>query len=59
MKIKKISIIALWTIIALSIIFMCIFTETQDKISYLDRFFIGMTSLLLASGCAITYIVYE
>lgn len=59
MKIKKISIIALWTIIALSIIFMCIFTEMQDKISYLDRFFIGMTSLLLASGCAITYIVYE
>lgn len=59
MKIKKISIIALWTVIALSIIFMCIFTEMQDKISYLDRFFIGMTSLLLASGCAITYIVYE
>jgi len=59
MKIKKVSIIALWTVIALSIIFMCIFTEMQDKISYLDRFFIGMTSLLLASGCAITYIVYE
>ena len=59
MKIKKISIIALWTVIAISITFMCIFTEMQDKISYLDRFFIGISSLLLASGCAITYIVYE
>ena len=59
MKIKKISIITLWTVIAISITFMCIFTEMQDKISYLDRFFIGISSLLLASGCAITYIVYE
>lgn len=59
MKIKKFSVIALWTLIALSIIAMCILTESQDKISYLDRFFIGMSSLMLASGCAITYIVYE
>lgn len=59
MKIKKISVIAIWAIIAICIVGMCIITETQDKISYLDRFFIGSTSLLLASGCAITYIIYE
>jgi len=59
MKIKKFSIIAIWTIITVCIVAMCIITESQDKISYLDRFFIGATSLLLASGCATTYIIHE
>ena len=59
MKIKKISLIAVWSLIAAFIVFLCIVTEMQDKVSYLDRFFLGMTSILLGGGCAITYILHE
>ena len=59
MKIKKITLIAVWSLIALFVIFICFITEMQDKASYMDRFFLGMTSLLLAGGCAITYILHE
>ena len=59
MKIKKITLITVLSLIALFILFMCFITEMQDKVSYMDRFFLGMTSLLLAGGCAITYILHE
>lgn len=59
MKIKKSLLIAIWSIIAITIITMSVFTHTHESVSYVDRFFIGITSLLLASGSAITYIVFE
>ena len=59
MKIQKITVIAMWSVIILLISFLFCITAMQASSSFFDKIFLGITSLLLAGGCAVTYIYKE